>query len=81
MQVSDADTIALRVGERGVGETLACGTGACAAVAVAHDQGLTGSHVSVALPGGKLMVNFRHPGAPVWLTGPATKAFEGHIDL
>lgn len=83
MQVIDRNAIALRVFERGSGETLACGTGACAAVVAGQLNGWLDEEVTVTLPGGKLVI--RHdlaaPGAPVLMTGPATTVFHGQIDL
>lgn len=70
--------MALRVWERGVGETLACGTGAAAAVAVAHRRGLTGSRVEVDLPGGRLVVELDDEGG-AWIEGPAVSVFGGSI--
>jgi diaminopimelate epimerase len=70
--------IALRVWERGIGETLACGTGAAAAVAVAHRNGLTESRVDVDLPGGRLAVEIGETGG-VWIEGPADYVFSGSI--
>jgi diaminopimelate epimerase len=81
MQIVDAGHIRLRVYERGAGETLACGTGACAAVVAGRSQGLLAPQVEVHVPGGKLGVNWQGTGSPVWLTGPAEIAFEGHVDL
>jgi diaminopimelate epimerase len=81
MQVVDRATIRLRVYERGVGETLACGTGACAAVAIGRSRGLLGSDVNVQVRGGELRVNWEGAGNPVWLTGPAVVSFEGHVEL
>ena len=81
MQVVDAGHIRLRVYERGVGETQACGTGACAAVAVGRNLGLLGADVQVQLPGGRLDIHWEGPGQPVWMTGPAEVAFEGHADI
>ena len=81
MQVLDRTHIRLRVYERGAGETLACGTGACAAVAVGHRWGLLDRDVSVGARGGELLVSWGGSGEPIWLTGPAQVAFEGHIDL
>jgi len=75
------DRIALRVWERGVGETLACGTGACAAVAVLADRGELDALVNVDLPGGRLVVEWQGRGESAWLSGPAGKVFEGKIDL
>ena len=67
--------------ERGTGETLACGTGACAAVAVGKTQGLLDDLVKVSLPGGELTVVWQGIDQPVWMTGPAATVFEGEIDL
>lgn len=69
--------IRLRVWERGVGETLACGSGACAAVAVLRRRGLVEADVDVALPGGTLSIRWPGPGATLWMTGPAAFVFEG----
>ena len=81
MQVLGADRIALRVFERGVGETRACGTGACAAVAVGARQGLLGTDVEVELPGGSARVSWKGPGRHAWLTGPAITVFSGVVDI
>ncbi len=81
MHVLDRATIDLRVFERGAGETLACGTGACAAVASGHRRGLLDDEVSVRLPGGQLVVSWRGGAEPVWLTGDAELISEGKIDL
>ncbi len=81
MQVLDDARVCLRVFERGVGETLACGSGACAAVAVGRVRGWLGDRVSVALPGGELTVEWDGEGQPMWLTGPTQRAFEGEIEL
>jgi diaminopimelate epimerase len=81
MQIVNAGQLRLRVFERGVGETLACGTGACAAVAVGRSQGLLAASVEVQLPGGKLGVDWPGAGQPLWLTGPAAIAFTGRIEL
>jgi diaminopimelate epimerase len=75
------DRIALRVWERGVGETQACGTGACAAVAVLYDSDMVDSLVTVDLPGGSLVVEWHGRGTPMWLSGPSSKIFEGTISL
>jgi diaminopimelate epimerase len=75
------DHVRLRVFERGAGETEACGTGACAAVAVARRHGPLAEEVRVDLPGGRLTVNWPGPGQPIWLTGPAETAFEGQVDV
>lgn len=81
MQILDRGHIRLRVYERGVGETLACGTGACAAVAVGRRRKALDAEVRVSVRGGELRVNWSAPGSSIWLTGPAHFAFEGHLDL
>jgi diaminopimelate epimerase len=81
MQVLNRDHIRLRVFERGAGETLACGTGACAAVAVGHRWGVLSDHVIVDLPGGELSIHWEGDGQPIWMTGPAEQVFEGSIEL
>jgi diaminopimelate epimerase len=81
MHVVDRANIDLRVFERGAGETLACGTGACAAVASGHHRGLLDDEVAVQLPGGQLMVSWRGGVDTVWLTGDADFISEGKIDL
>jgi len=69
--------IDLRVWERGVGETLACGSGACAAVAILHRRGQVDDEVDVRLPGGRLQIQWQGPGHTLWKTGPAVFSFEG----
>jgi diaminopimelate epimerase len=81
MQIVDRRRIKLRVHERGVGETQACGTGACAAVAFGAKRELLDSEVRVDLPGGSAIVSWSGPGAHIWLTGPATTVFTGSIDI
>lgn len=81
MEIVDAAHIRLRVYERGVGETLACGTGACAAVAVGRNLGLLGAEVEVHVPGGRLSVHWEGPGQHVWLCGPAAVAFRGQVEI
>jgi len=81
MQIAGRGHILLRVFERGAGETLACGTGACAAVALGRRQGALDDQVRVDLPGGTAMVSWDGPGQHIWLTGPATTVFTGSIDL
>jgi diaminopimelate epimerase len=81
MEIVDRSDIRLRVYERGAGETLACGTGACAAVIVGRQRGLLDPQVRVHVRGGELRVDWAGPGEPVWLTGPAEVAFEGHFEL
>jgi diaminopimelate epimerase len=77
----DRQHIRLRVYERGSGETLSCGTGACAAAVAGIRRGLLDSPVSVATRGGLLTVAWEGEGAPVMLTGPAITVFEGEISL
>jgi diaminopimelate epimerase len=77
MQVVDRANIRLRVWERGAGETLACGTGACAAVVIGIRLGLLDSPVRVVTRGGALMIAWRGEGSPVFMTGPAATVFEG----
>jgi diaminopimelate epimerase len=81
MQVLSASELKLRVFERGVGETLACGTGACAAVAYGISRGWLQSPVSVQLPGGKLTVSWAGEGQSVIMTGPTEVVFEGTIRI
>ncbi|RAU18787.1 diaminopimelate epimerase [Nitrincola tibetensis] len=81
MQVLSRSHIALRVFERGAGETLACGTGACAAVVAGRLRGLLDAQVKVSLPGGELYIGWRGDGASVMMTGPATTVFEGQVYL
>jgi len=81
MQILDRRRIRLRVYERGVGETLACGTGACAAVVAGITRGLLDSSVDVSLRGGNLLVRWAGETQPVWMTGPAVTVFDGEIDL
>jgi diaminopimelate epimerase len=81
MQVLDPEHVALRVYERGVGETRACGTGACAAVVVGRRAGWLAERVTVSLPGGELQVRWEGPGTAVWLTGEAVTVFEGTVEI
>lgn len=81
MQVENPQHIHLRVFERGVGETLACGTGACAAVVAGRLRRLLAENVRVSLPGGDLQIEWAGEGQVVWMTGPATTVFEGTISL
>jgi len=80
MEVVAPDHIRLRVHERGVGETQACGTGACAAVAVGRQRGLLKEEVRVDAPGGRMIVQWAGPGKHLWLTGPAAAVFEGTVE-
>ncbi|GAB3774337.1 diaminopimelate epimerase [Ramlibacter monticola] len=81
MQVVDRGRIKLRVWERGVGETLACGTGACAAVVAGIRLGRLGPRVDVETRGGLLTIEWAGGEAPVSMTGPAVTVFEGEIEL
>jgi diaminopimelate epimerase len=81
MQVVDRTRIRLRVYERGVGETLACGTGACAAVAVGRSWGLLDDEVTVSLRGGDMTIRWAGEGEPLWMIGPAVSVFEGEMTL
>jgi diaminopimelate epimerase len=78
VHVADAETIDMRVWERGAGETMSCGTGACAAAAVAHRRGLVGERVAVRVAGGELRVAL---GADVTLGGPVVHVFDVDLDL
>ena len=81
MQIIDDSHIRLRVFERGAGETLACGTGACAAMVIGHLQGRLANEVQVELPGGNLQISWQGEASPVMMTGPATTVFEGKITV
>jgi diaminopimelate epimerase len=81
MQVVDRHHIRLRVFERGVGETLACGTGSCAAVVAGVRRGLLDSPVRVSARGGELSIAWAGEGQPVYLSGPAVTVFEGEIEI
>jgi len=81
MQVQDRSHIRLRVFERGVGETLACGSGACAAVVAGIRLGLLDGTVEVQTFGGLLSIAWAGDTAPVLMTGPATTVFQGEIDI
>ena len=81
MQVLARDRIALRVWERGAGETLACGTGACAAVVAGIRRGLLDSPVRVSARGGELSIAWAGPDQPVYLSGPAVSVFEGEVEI
>lgn len=81
MQVMDRHSLRLRVYERGAGETLSCGTGACAAVVAGIRRGLLDSPVSVATRGGVLTIAWEGNGQPVQMTGPAITVFVGEINL
>ena len=81
MQIVDRQHILLRVFERGAGETLACGSGACAAVIIGIEQNLLDKDVTVELSGGDLKVNWQGRGQPVFMTGPAVAVFDGMITI
>ena len=81
MQIIDRHSIRVRVYERGAGETLACGSGACAAVVAGCLWGRLDRRVKVFLNGGELMVSWNGEGEPVMMTGPATTVYQGHIEL
>ncbi len=81
MQIVNRSEIRLRVFERGVGETLSCGTGACAAVVTGIQSGLLDANVLVHTQGGDLTIAWQGGDTPVWMTGPATTVFQGEINL
>jgi diaminopimelate epimerase len=81
MQILNGARIRLRVFERGAGETLACGSGACAAVAVGRQLGLLDEDVDVELAAGALQIRWEGGAHPVWMTGPAEHVFDGRIEL
>jgi diaminopimelate epimerase len=81
LQVLDAKHARLRVYERGVGETRACGTGACAAMATGRRAGWFDESVTVTLPGGSLQISWNGPGSHLWMSGPAAVAFEGFVEV
>ncbi|MCW8933185.1 MAG: diaminopimelate epimerase [Gammaproteobacteria bacterium] len=81
MQITSMDSIKLRVFERGAGETQACGTGACAAVAAGRISGKLAESVKVSLPGGELVIRWAGENEPLFMTGPAAHVFEGKISL
>ena len=79
MQIANRGHIRLRVWERGAGETAACGTGACAAVALGRHRHWLDESVTVALPGGELVITWAGADNPLWMTGPAETAFHGTL--
>ena len=81
MAINSVTSIDLRVYERGSGETLACGTGACAAVVAGIQRELLDEKVRVNLRGGELMISWKGDNQPVWMTGPAVQVYDGIIDL
>lgn len=81
MQIVNPEHIRLRVFERGAGETLACGSGACAAVAIGQIQGKLGKDVKVDLPGGSLRIRWQGPDTALKMTGPAEHIYDGQIHI
>ena len=81
MQIISRQAIKLRVYERGAAETLACGSGACAAVVIGIEQNLLDSEVEVELPGGGLKICWNGRGQPVFMTGPAISVYDGVINI
>ena len=81
MQVLNRQAIRLRVFERGVGETRACGSGACAALAIAHRQGVLDNSAIVSLPGGELKIHWPNEKTPIEMTGPCSTVFEGNTRM
>jgi len=81
MEVVSPEFIKLRVYERGAAETLACGSGACAAVVIGQMQKKLAKQVNVELPGGKLRIYWKGPGTPVKMTGPAVHVFDGQLHI
>ncbi|WP_116474647.1 diaminopimelate epimerase [Zobellella maritima] len=81
MQIINAKEARLRVFERGAGETLACGTGACAAAVMGMSWGKLAERVQIHLPGGTLTISWKGPGKPVYMTGPAEHVFDGQLNL
>ncbi len=81
MQILNKKAFKLRVYERGSGETLACGSGACAAMVIACQQGYLEGTIDAELRGGHLTLSWAGEGEPVYMTGPATTVFEGKVEL
>ena len=81
LEIVSREQVRLRVHERGAGETRSCGTGACAAVAVARRRGWLDARVRVEVRGGELRVNWAGVGEHIWLTGPAQISFQGHLEV
>jgi diaminopimelate epimerase len=81
MQVVASDRVRLRVYERGVGETRACGTGACAAAVIGRSVQNLDEKITVELPGGELTVQWEGPGAPVWMTGESVTIYQGTVEI
>jgi diaminopimelate epimerase len=81
LEIVSREEVRLRVHERGAGETRSCGTGACAAVAVARRRGWLDARVRVVVRGGELRVNWAGVGEHIWLTGPVQISFHGHVEV
>ena len=81
IKVKSPQEAILRVFERGVGETLACGTGACAAMVAGNLANKLENDVDIGLKGGHLQVSWTGEGEPVWMTGPAATVYEGKIEI
>ena len=81
LQIVSRDEFKLRVYERGVGETLACGSGACAAMVIGRTWNLLNETAQARLRGGTLIIKWQGPGMPVMMTGPAQTVYEGSIEL
>jgi len=81
LEIVSREEVRLRVYERGAGETRSCGTGACAAVAVAARRGWLAARVRVSVRGGELQVNWAGVGEHIWLSGPAQISFQGHVEV
>jgi diaminopimelate epimerase len=81
LQIIDRNNARLRVFERGTGETLACGTGTCAAVVAGIQQGLLDERVRVQLRGGELDIRWQGEGHPVWMAGPTARVFDGVLRM
>ena len=81
MEIVSPHEVKLRVYERGAGETQACGSGACGAVAIGIMQELLAEEVNVSLPGGDLQISWKGPGYPLFMTGPATHVYDGQLSI
>jgi diaminopimelate epimerase len=81
LEIVSREEVRLRVYERGAGETHSCGTGACAAVAVARRRGWLDGRVRVSVRGGELRVNWGGVGEHIWLTGPVQVSFQGQVEV
>ncbi|MGF1804645.1 diaminopimelate epimerase [Aliivibrio sifiae] len=81
MEIVSPNEVKLRVYERGAGETQACGSGACGAVAIGIMQELLGEDVTVSLPGGDLQISWKGPGYPLFMTGPAAHVYDGQLSI